>query len=276
MISSIRFWSLDSIMERFYPEGFANLTGSLARLIIALDTNIDIIDFEAHKVNLRRNVEWLKDESVRLDFPVIADSADKLIRVLDSPDAPPNALIDAASYTRNVITGSLKGRWFFALEPHKVALGISDSPFGDAVAEAFPSTAWDIDEAAGCLTFDRWTAAIFHLMRVAEMATVVIGRRVGYESSKEGFGEVLHYIDNGLKKARDDYKNADPLFVEDIEFLAGISVQMHGVNRAWRQNVAHMDKKYTEEEAMRVWDATKGLMQHLSTQLNHPDEEPVA
>lgn len=44
-------------------------------------------------------------------------------------------------------------------------------------------------------------------------------------------------------------------------------MKMHAVNQAWRQQVAHMDKKYTEEEAQRIWEATKGLMQHLATNL---------
>jgi len=40
---------------------------------------------------------------------------------------------------------------------------------------------------------------------------------------------------------------------------------MHAVNDAWRKHVAHMDRKYTEEEAMRIWDTTRVLMQQLTT-----------
>ena len=42
---------------------------------------------------------------------------------------------------------------------------------------------------------------------------------------------------------------------------------MHAVNQAWRQRVAHLDRKYTEEEALRIWSATKVLMEHLAEKL---------
>jgi len=74
-------------------------------------------------------------------------------------------------------------------------------------------------------------------------------------------------MDTNLRKIREDYKNSNPLFKGDVEFLAGVTAQMHSVNQAWRQRVAHMDSKYTEEEAFRIWEATKGLMNQLAGKL---------
>ncbi len=168
----------------------------------------------------------------------------------------------------NRLIDEMKSRKFFSIEPGKQPLLNGENLLGAEVTKAFPSATIDIEEAGKCLAFERWTAAVFHLSRVAEIATVQIGKRVGYESHKEGFGEVLRYMDAQLEKVRKDYKNASPLFKGDIEFLAAVTVQMHAVNQAWRQRVAHLDKKYTEEEALRIWSATKGLMEQMAKKLN--------
>ena len=107
---------------------------------------------------------------------------------------------------------------------------------------------------------------------MAEIAAVTIGRRVGYDSPREGFGEVLNYLDNGLRQVRESYQSANPRFKGDVEFLSVVSALGHSVNQAWRQRVSHMDRQYTEEEATRIWAATQGLMQQLATKLSETYE----
>ena len=140
------------------------------------------------------------------------------------------------------------------------------------VISQFPSALFDIEEAAKCFALNRYTGAVFHLSRVAEIAAVTIGRRVGYDSPREGFGEVLNYLDNGLRQVRESYQSANPRFKGDVEFLSVVSALGHSVNQAWRQRVSHMDRQYTEEEATRIWAATQGLMQQLATKLSETYE----
>jgi hypothetical protein len=58
------------------------------------------------------------------------------------------------------------------------------------------------------------------------------------------------------------------LFKGDVEFLSGISAHMHSVNLAWRRKVAHVERTYSQEEARQIFDATKGLMQHIASKLS--------
>ncbi len=53
---------------------------------------------------------------------------------------------------------------------------------GEAVQERFPSLATDIDEAGKCFATGRFTATVFHLMRVME---------VGVQEFCEALGVVL-------------------------------------------------------------------------------------
>lgn len=136
--------------------------------------------------------------------------------------------------------------------------------FGEDVASVFGTASFDIVEAGKCLAFDRWIAAVFHLSRVAEIVTVTICKRVGYASKKQSFSGALKYIDSNLEEVRKHSKDANPEFEKDFEFYSKVSAQMHAVNDAWRNRVAHMEKKYTEEEAMRIWDTIRVLMQQLA------------
>jgi hypothetical protein len=48
--------------------------------------------------------------------------------------------------------------------------------FGPEVAQHFPSTIIDIEEAGNCLGLSRGTACVFHLMRVMEVGLRVLAR----------------------------------------------------------------------------------------------------
>lgn len=208
-----------------------------------------------------------------LEFSAI--SARRLVNLLKGSDmligSQLKEFFGAATELQGRVHDEMKRITYFFIEPSKKYLIEGGNLFGSEVAEAFPSTPFNIEEAGKCLAFERWTAAVYHLSRVAETATVTICKRVGYVPSKQGtgesFGEALKYMDSNLDKARKDYEHANPLFKGDIEFLATVTAQMHAVNDAWRKKVSHMDRKYTGEEAMRIWDTTKVLMQQLATKL---------
>lgn len=51
------------------------------------------------------------------------------------------------------------------------------------------------------------------------------------------------------------------------EFFATASTNMNAVRIAWRNNVMHMERTYTKEEALNILHATKGLMNFLADNL---------
>lgn len=137
--------------------------------------------------------------------------------------------------------------------------------FGEMVGNKFSGAAFDIEESGSCYATGRYTASVFHLMRVAEYGLDAIAKRVGYSDPRPGWEGVLKYIDAQLKTERDRMSD---LFKGDLEFIGGISAHMHGVNLAWRRRVAHIERTYTKDQAKRIYDATKGLMEHLAEKLS--------
>jgi hypothetical protein len=49
-------------------------------------------------------------------------------------------------------------------------------PFGTEIGKLYPSAAYEIDETAKCLAFERSTAAVFHLMRVLEIGIKAVSK----------------------------------------------------------------------------------------------------
>jgi hypothetical protein len=140
-----------------------------------------------------------------------------------------------------------------------------DDLFGSEVGEQFKDASFDIKEAGTCFALGRYTACVYHLMRVTESGLRVIGKRVGYSDERPVWEAVLKYIDAELRR---NYNEMSALFKGDVEFISGISAQMHAVNLAWRRRVAHIERTYSEEEARRIFDSTRNLMQHIASKLS--------
>ena len=148
-----------------------------------------------------------------------------------------------------------------------------DDLFGEQVAQHFTEASIDIAEAGKCYAVGRYTACVYHAMRVAEHGLKAIAKRVDFPIPPDGrliWERVLAYIDAELKKSYLDRKD---VFKGDMDWLADVSAQMHAVNVAWRRRVAHIERTYTPDQAERIFNATKGLMQHLSEKLTDVKEE---
>jgi len=140
-----------------------------------------------------------------------------------------------------------------------------DDLFGAEVGERFKGASFDIKEAGNCYALSRYTACVFHLMRVAESGLKAIGKRVGFSDDRPVWEAVLNYINAEIRRDRDKMSE---LFKGDLEFIGGIAAHMHAVNIAWRRRVAHVERTYTQEEAKQIFNATKSLMQHLAKNLS--------
>lgn len=158
---------------------------------------------------------------------------------------------------------------FLFLWIEEIDLYQKDDLFGEQVGERFKGASFDIKEAGSCYAVGRYTACVYHLMRVAEFGLKSIGKRVGFSDDRAMWEPILGFINAELSRNRE--KMSD-LFKGDIEFLSGIATHMHVVNLAWRRRVAHVERTYTQEEAKQIFDSTRNLMQHIAKKLSEVSE----
>ena len=154
---------------------------------------------------------------------------------------------------------------FFEIELDEKHFVVDRHLFGEGVTKAFPSAVVDIEEAGKCLAFERNTACVFHLMRVMEVGLRVLGDTLKLPpSTNRTWDNILGKCD---KEQAKPYAEQAPEWQTNGTFLAEATAMLRSVKDAWRNPTMHVEKVYTKEQAQDIWNAVKGLMRQLSTNL---------
>jgi hypothetical protein len=159
-------------------------------------------------------------------------------------------------------------------KPHAGVLDI----FGDTVKNQFNSATSDIIEAGNCLAAECNTAAVFHLMRAAEIAlrAIAVDREVEFANKpihQQEWGTILGALEGILRSMRleDGRKWQRPEFKEaQVHFYNDAVQELRAFNEAWRRFIAHADKDafYDRDYAWSVFNHVKLFMQKLSTRVS--------
>ena len=167
------------------------------------------------------------------------------------------------------LTDELDSRIFLAIDNKHVPYYEQYNEGWEGVLNRFPSAAQDIEEASKCLALNRYTAVVFHLMRVMETGLGVVAATLNDPSidpkSHPNWQFIINRFQNELKKAQNQRA---PEWQADEPFWSGVAVRLAAVKDAWRNPVMHVRGKYTEEEALDVWNHVQSFMRHLSTKLS--------
>jgi len=156
------------------------------------------------------------------------------------------------------LLSELNQRMFLVLDSANGQLFEQIDPFGDSVSALFPQATTDIYEGVRCLALERYTAAVFHLMRAAEHALRYLAAEVGIEKiDKKDFGQLV-------QETRDRHnalKSRDP----EKKWTADALTSLDLFKDAWRNPVSHArEDQYTEERARDVYNGTRAFMQSLT------------
>lgn len=155
----------------------------------------------------------------------------------------------------------LKARQVMTLSPRHAGYFSSTAAFGESVETAFPSTAFDIAEAANCRALGRWTASVMHLMRVVEVGLGALARFHDVDPGAN-WNTTLNQIE---AKTREVAKRTHGQEME--QWAAEAAAHLRFVKNAWRNHAMHPLEKYDEERAVAIFDNTRTFMQQLAKQL---------
>jgi hypothetical protein len=127
--------------------------------------------------------------------------------------------------------------------------------FGDATAAKFPTLTEDIAESAKCLATGRYTACVFHLMRIMESLVQQLGTKLGisiidHKNWEKNWHNILEEVDKAVKLLP---KSAETVRINEA------SAHLHAVKLAWRNEVMHPKETYTEEQANEVFSHVKAF-----------------
>ncbi len=176
------------------------------------------------------------------------------------------------------VTNTSKIRRFFKLvaredgEQPVLVEKYADELFDPSIAARFGAAIDDIEEACRCHVASRYTACVFHLMRVVEVGVRVTAELVELEDPKPSWGAVLQKIEKIA--FRTEYKDVPPGIKPNLAILKDLLPRMQAIQHAWRNNVSHVGDKliptssmFTEEVADEIMNATQAFMRKLAADL---------
>jgi hypothetical protein len=276
-------------MLQLYAHSFIRLLDDLQRIETELrgwgTTIVRKSDHDLAMTEMSRLAELI-DSAVPEDCKVLGlHSAEKQVRkvqeYLQRTSGNFSEFTELLKELRRRIVEDLEDRVFFHVYPHKIdqffkrdengQLTPRTAPdlFGQEITTRFPGTLYDVEEAAKCFVCSRYTACVFHLMRVMEVGLRALGQSLGDPSLDPSLNptweRILKRCDTELQKSLRD-RSAE--WKTDERFFAEATANLRVVKDAWRNPTTHVEAKYDEERARDVWNAVLAFMRHLAIKLS--------
>jgi hypothetical protein len=177
---------------------------------------------------------------------------------------------------RTAVARDLDERVFMYLPSEDVKYYEQEQLFGLEVFTNFPSTRPDVAEAGNCYAAGRYTACVFHCMRVLEKglhalvrdlnnsfgANVVFNKDIEYVN----WGNIIEKIDAEIRGLLDP--NRKPRLVpDDLQFYSQTATEFVYFKNAWRDDVSHSRSAYDESEAKTVMNHVEAFMRKIAKRL---------
>jgi hypothetical protein len=173
------------------------------------------------------------------------------------------------------VYAELESRQLLFIPSHLSGYHEWDEVVSDAVINAFPAASEEIREAANCLALDRYTAAVFHAMRAAEIGVRALGEKLeikiksGKPIELAEWREILDGLNTAVQRI-ENLPNTTPGKDEDLLFCSEACAQFRFFKNGWRIRVAHARASYTEPQAKEALDHVRSFFETLSSRLAEP------
>jgi hypothetical protein len=149
--------------------------------------------------------------------------------------------------------------------------------FGKAVRLSFPSMSYEIREAGNSFAMERWTACVFHAMRILELALHILARELKItfpnDLELENWKNVIDKIESTIKDMEQLPKSKDKS--DKLKFFFGAAMQFRWFKDAWRNHVAHVRESYDEGRALSIINHVGEFVEQLANGGLRDDLTPV-
>lgn len=158
---------------------------------------------------------------------------------------------------------------------------IVDHPglFGESVRKAFPSAAEDIRAAGNCLAAECNTAAVFHLMRVAEVGlrSLARDRRVKLPRKEPLELAAWETVIKDLEKAEDTIRQYPKTAAQQAQysFHHGAMKQLARFRDVFRNQLMHAREHFGPDHATAIFEAVRDFMQTLAGCIAEKSRTPL-
>jgi hypothetical protein len=181
---------------------------------------------------------------------------------------------------RKILEIEFRSEWFYHYPKEKLArVHAIDSEWGNVVS-AFPSAKYDIAHGLDSYACDHNTAAVFHMMRVAEIGLIRLAKELGVRLKKDKplshaqWGEIVGEI----QRVSDGYLHSVPAGHgkdEALSFYNGAASHVRALKDKYRNVVMHSRREFNEHEAGDAMFHTRSFMNGLSERLSEGNSKRI-
>ncbi len=198
-------------------------------------------------------------------FPATAAGLARLIADLQAPITEEQVTI-GGRYCFQALTDEAGARLFLYMGESRRYYYESPSEGWNDVLEKFPSARLDIEEASKCYALARYTASVFHSMRILEPALNALAGEFAVSTDRANWHNILDQVVAAIEQK----SKAQGAGWTDQQFYSEAAVDLRFFKDAWRNHVMHVRKTFDEERALGIYQRVRDLMRHLSTKLSEP------
>lgn len=166
--------------------------------------------------------------------------------------------IDAIKDVDRRIQDDLETELFLHVDSRFKSYYLDPIWIGQECLNAFPSMEGDAREAATCYVLERYTACVFHLMRILEYGLAALAISLGVPITNPNWHQVLLACENKIK----DVAKVDQ------QFYNGAALEFRHFQKALRNHTAHAHSSYGHDEAETAMDHVKSFMRHIAARLS--------
>jgi hypothetical protein len=266
----MRLFTLEDILKRFGVLPLLNL-GRLFADLCAIKSGPGEKISENLVATLRPMVADAFRECERNNLPMCCTTLVRLGQAVEAREKW-GVLTTLGDELNARFTDELRGRVFFQISD--VARYETPLSGWEDVVTRFPDVQFEIEEASRSFAVARYTASVFHLMRVLEGGldgiAGVLNPGDHWYSSWEAYLQKL--------AAAREAKYGDPKDPDHRKwnrFFGDVERNLHAIKVSVRNPVMHkLEKTYTEESAEDVYRQVRALMKLLATELPPPSGSP--
>jgi hypothetical protein len=174
-----------------------------------------------------------------------------------------------ANFIVNTIQIEMAGRACLVVNADRAKFFSSPDLFGDAVEYKFPSASPEIMEAGKCYALGRYSASVYHLMRVLEIGLKCLATATDVTFANQNWQNVIDQIEKNIRSMTAQTHGEN--WRADEQYYSEAAAYFRILKTAWRNYAMHMHERYDEERATDIFNNVRGFMRHLATKLSEPD-----
>jgi hypothetical protein len=258
---------LRSLLEmlRFYAESFLSIAttmNSISTMLSSVNSASIIPSDDEICISIVSGAEGLRERLFEIDLGIAALCAGRIIDCINNKGTIGELRILFGELNRR-ISDELSTHFIFMIPANRERFYKPPKPiFGECIASLLPELDEDISEAGKCFALSRYTACVFHLMRIMELCVQKFGDKLGVSLAGEKTWQViLDSVRAELKRKYPSHSDPDRIIYE------GIISHLESVKIAWRNPTMHPKNVYTEEQAKDIFESVRIFTNDLADML---------